>query len=162
MNNQTEKQIIVLKEKQKKPLTRPQKIAKNILLAAVMVAIILAMRSGTFTQQQAYENQLKDLGITENSFINGTVKVISDDVVADEEDADELWEWGYNYEQNHYDFEPERVVTLESSIGGEPVHVRILLGKRMLLWHDAACMIEYVNPENGHNVSLEESSFYLP
>ena len=126
-------------------MSRIKKIIRNIILAAVMVAIIITIRSGTFTQEQAYINQLTDLGITESNFQSGLVKVISDEVVDDEHNTRELWEWGYNYENNDYDFEPERVVTLESSIGGEPVHVRIILGKRMFLWHDSACMIEYVN-----------------
>ena len=145
MSRTVKQQTIVLHKKVKKQLTRPQKIGRNILLVVVMIAMIVTLRSGTFTEEQAYQKQLTDLGITETSFQEGTVKVINDVSVEESADTRELWAFGFNYEHNYYDFEPERAVMLETTLGGEPVQVQILIGKRMFLWYDSASMVEYVN-----------------
>ena len=126
------KRTIVLKKKEKRKMTRPQIIFRNLLLIVLMIASVAAARSGTFTEEQAYEKQLNALGITQTSIEKGYVRVVSD----------ELWTGDEN-EARDFDFEPLREVVLETTAGGEEVNLWIMVGRRGFLWYDADCYIEY-------------------
>ena len=131
------KRIIVLKKKEKRKMTRPQIIFRNLLLIVLMIASVTAARSGTVTEEQAYEKQLNALGITQTSIEKGAVRVISD----------EPWDSSMEEKYVHYDFEPSRRVVLETAAGGNPVNLWITIGRRGFLWYDSECTIEY--PEYG-------------
>lgn len=126
------KRTIVLKKNEKRKLTRPQIIMRNLVLIAFMIASVIIVRSGTFTEEQAYQKQLRALGITETSIEKGAVRVVSD----------EAWNGSEN-ESRDYDFEPVREVVLATTAGGERVNLWIMVGRRGFLWYDSDCYIEY-------------------
>ena len=129
MSRTVKRQTIVLHKKVKKQLTRPQKIGRNILLVVVMAAMIVTLRSGTFTEEQAYQKQLTDLGITETSFQEGAVKEFRD----------------VRYEEG----DRKRDVLLETSLGGYPVMVRISVYREGFLWFSTETDCVYLDLKTG-------------
>ena len=130
------KRVITLKKKEKRKWTRPQLILRNLLLIALMIASVAIARSGTFTEEQAYQKQLNALGITERAFRQGHVQVIEDQ---------DIGEWVAG--DMNYSFEPIRMVTLETTAGGERVHLQITVGRRGLFWYETECDISYPDCE---------------
>ncbi len=130
------KRTIDLRKRVKRQMTRPQMVVRNLLVIAVFLSLILSSRAGHFTAVQAYQSQLLDLGITQKSLEDGQVRLVSD-IALEEEDLDTMMV------NRHYDFDPVRVVTLESTVGGETAHLRIVIGQRAFLWYGTACEIYY-------------------
>jgi len=129
MSRTVKRQTIVLHKKVKKQLTRPQKIGRNILLVVVMVAMIVTLRSGTFTEEQAYQKQLTDLGITQTSFQEGIVKEFRD----------------VRYEEG----DRKRDVLLETSLGGYPVMLRVSVYREGFLWFSTETDCVYLDLKTG-------------
>ena len=128
------KKNITLGKKRKKEMTRTQKILRNLIISVLLIVSLVTMRSGTFTEEQVYQNQLQALGITQESISCGDVRIISDTPSTDE-----------NTIHRYYGpfFEPVRIITLESTCGGELAHLRIIIGKLAFLWYGSDCEIYY-------------------
>lgn len=147
MSEGRQKQVMVLKKSVKKKPTRKQKILRNVVLVIVMIGALFYLRAGTFTAEQAYQKQLAELGITERSMQEGTVRVISDTsfdepVKSNMEEWNEIWV-GESYEYRWHTFDPIRLAVLETTAGGYPVRIRIAVGRYMIFWYDAVSSIEY-------------------
>ena len=130
------KRVIVLKKKEKRKWTRPQIILRNLLFIVLMAGAVTEARSGTFTEEQAYQKQLNALGITERAFRQGDVKIVEEQDLGEWEDKD-----------LSYSFEPIRMVILETTAGGERVHLQITVGRRGLFWYETECDISYPDSE---------------
>lgn len=131
------KQIITLPKKTKRKLTRRQTILRNILAILLIISVILILRKGTFTEQQAYQRQLQSLGITETAMKSGSVRIVEDRQLKSASEMDP------SMHGPDVDFEPTRQVVLESTAGGEGAQLIIVVGKRGFLWYDTAWNLSY-------------------
>ncbi len=130
------KRVIILNQKAKRKLTRPQIILRNLLIIVLMAAAVTEARSGTFTEAQAYEKQLNALGITEYAIAKGDVQIVENRIIGE-------WNWS---DMGFY-FDPVREVILETRAGGERVHLKITIGRRSLFWYETECEITYPDSE---------------